>query len=124
VLPLPALLYPRLVPLLVGPGLDEVLHLHLLELAGAEDEVARRDLVTERLADLRDTERRLFPRRGLDVLEVGEDALRGLRAQVVDRTLVIHRAQVGADQPVEHSRIGEPALGSAARAVDAGQALL
>jgi hypothetical protein len=49
------------VPLLVGAGLDEELHLHLLELAGAEDEVARRDLVAERLADLPDPERDLLP---------------------------------------------------------------
>src|SRR5687767_15561373 len=35
----------------------EVLHLHLLELARAEDEVPRRDLVAERLPDLRDAER-------------------------------------------------------------------
>ena len=40
-------------------GRDEELHLHLLELAGAEDEVARGDLVAERLADLGDPERRL-----------------------------------------------------------------
>ena len=56
------LLQPVLVPLLVGPGLDEELHLHLLELTGTEDEVARRDLVAERLADLRDAERRLLAR--------------------------------------------------------------
>ena len=59
---------PVLVPLLVGAGLDEELHLHLLELAGAEDEVARRDLVAERLADLADAERRLLARRGCSTL--------------------------------------------------------
>ena len=42
---------------------DEVLDLHLLELARAEDEVARRDLVAERLADLRDPERHLVTKR-------------------------------------------------------------
>src|SRR5947207_2419957 len=36
---------PALEPLGAGAGHDEVLHLHLFELAGAEDEVARRDLV-------------------------------------------------------------------------------
>ncbi len=56
----------------------EVLHLHLLELERAEDEVARRDLVAERLADLRDPERWLAARDLGDVLEVDEDALRGL----------------------------------------------
>ena len=41
-------------------GRDEVLHLHLLELAGAEDEVLRGDLVAEGLADLGDAEGRLL----------------------------------------------------------------
>ena len=59
----------------------EELDLHLLELARAEDEVARRDLVAERLADLRDPERRLLARELEHVLEVDEDALRGLGAQ-------------------------------------------
>ena len=55
-------------------GRDEVLDLHLLELARAEDEVARRDLVAERLADLRDAKGNLeegaekVPRRGLESL--------------------------------------------------------
>ena len=43
-----------------GAGLDEVLHLHLLELASAEDEVPDGDLVAEALADLRDAERELL----------------------------------------------------------------
>ena len=61
---------------------DEELHLHLLELAHAEEEVPGRDLVAEALADLRDPERRLHAQRRGDVLEVDEDALRRLRPQV------------------------------------------
>ena len=49
---------------------DEVLHLHLLELAHPEHEVARADLVPEALADLGDPERELLARALLDVLEV------------------------------------------------------
>jgi hypothetical protein len=56
--PAEALLAPVLVPLLGLGRRHEVLHLHLLELAGAEHEVLRRDLVAERLADLGDPERR------------------------------------------------------------------
>src|SRR5690606_16595723 len=74
--PLEALVDPVLVPLLVGAGLDEELHLHLLELAGPEDEVARRDLVAERLADLADAERDLLARRLLDD-EVRSEERRG-----------------------------------------------
>src|SRR5215218_3604537 len=51
-------------PLLEDPRrvvrLDEVLHLHLLELAHAEDEIAGRYLVAKALADLRDSEGQLL----------------------------------------------------------------
>ena len=42
-------------------GVAEPLHLHLLELAAAVDEVAGGDLVAEGLADLGDAERDLDP---------------------------------------------------------------
>src|SRR4051812_17361075 len=103
--PVPALLEPVVVPLLVTAGLDEVLHLHLLELARAEDEVAGGDLVAERLAGLCDAERRLLARRSHDVEEVDEDALRGLGPQVVQPTLVLDRTEIGLQQPVEHARL-------------------
>ena len=61
---------------------DEVLHLHLLELARAEREVLDRDLVAEALALLRDAEGRLEPHAGLHVQEVDEHRLRGLGPQV------------------------------------------
>ena len=80
--PAGALLDPVAEPLVVLAGLDEELHLHLLELAGAEDEVARRDLVAEALADLGDAERRLFPAGLQHVGEVDEHALRRLGAHV------------------------------------------
>ena len=130
---------------------DEVLDLHLLELARAEDEVARRDLVAERLADLRDPERHLRRRpraqkvfapncapncancapncarpalraelraadggtltraRRDDVLEVGEDALRRLGAEVRDRRRVGERADVRLEHQVEVARRRERA---------------
>jgi len=75
--PLPAPLDPLLVAFVpVGILVDEILHLHLLKLARAEDEVARRDLVAERLANLRNAERQLHAA-GVDhVLEIDEHALR------------------------------------------------
>src|ERR1017187_4190545 len=73
---------PVAVPRLRVGGRNEVLHLHLLELAGAKDEVLRGDLVAEGLADLGNTEGRLLARAREHVGEVGEDALRGLGAQV------------------------------------------
>src|SRR6185295_10017239 len=93
----------------------EELHLHLLELAGAEDEVARGDLVAERLPDLRDPEGRLLAREGHHVLEVDEDALRRLRAQVDLGALARDRADVGLEHQVELAWLGElaAALGAA-----------
>ena len=77
-----ALGLPVVVPLLTFVWRNEVLHLHLFELTGSEDKVARRDLVTEALADLGDTKRGLLAAGVEHVHEVDEHALSGLRAQV------------------------------------------
>ena len=87
---------------LAGP--DEVLHLHLLELAHPEDEVARADLVPERLPDLGDPERDLLARALLDVLEVDVRALGGLGPEVDDRGVVLDRAHVRLEHQVEPAR--------------------
>src|SRR5207244_10537632 len=76
--PAVALVDPVLVPAVGLVRRDEILHLHLLELARAEEEVAGRDLVPERLADLRNAEGRLAARELQHVLEVDEDGLRRL----------------------------------------------
>ena len=119
--PVPALLQPVLVPLLIGSWLDEELHLHLLELAGPEDEVARGDLVAEALAGLADAERRLLSGGVHDIEVVDEDALCGLRAEVVERTGILDRAHRRAQHPVEVPGLGELALGAAVRAGDVGE---
>ena len=111
---------PVLMPLGRGRGFDEELHLHLLELAGAEDEVARGDLVAEALADLADAERRLLARGGHDVGEVDEDALRGLGTQIVQSLLGLDRAQVGLQHHVEVARLGPLTFGAAVRTHDVG----
>src|ERR1700733_3918604 len=111
-------------PLRSGRRLDEELHLHLLELAGAEDEIARRDLVAERLADLADAERDLLARGLQHVAVVDEDALCGLRPEVGQARFVLGRTKVRPEQPVEHARLGEGALGAAVRAGDVGEAFL
>ena len=122
--PLGACVDPILVPGFVLAGLDEELHLHLLEFAGTEDEVAWRDLVTEGLAHVGDAERRLLAGGGHHVLEVHEDALRGFRTQIVQGVLVLDRAEVGAQHHVEVARFGPLAAGSAIRAHDVGHTVL
>src|SRR5205085_8763095 len=92
--PAQALVDPVAVPALGLVRRDEELHLHLLELTDAEEEVARRDLVPERLADLRDPERRLPAGDLQDILEVDEDSLGRLRAQERARGGVLDGADV------------------------------
>ena len=115
--PLVAEAAPVVEPLEIGVRLAEELELHLLELADAEDEVARRDLVAEALADLADAERNLAARRALDVLEVDENALCGLGAQIHLGGRVLGHALMGLEHEVELADIGKVAL-AAARAGD------
>ncbi|OEI70008.1 putative transcriptional regulator [Curtobacterium sp. ER1/6] len=102
----------------------EVLDLHLFELARAEDEVAGRDLVAERLAHLADAERRLHATGGDDLREVDEDALRGLGAEEVQPLLRLDRAEVGLEHAGELPGLGPLAAGAAVRAGDLGHAAL
>ena len=81
--------------------LDEELQFHLLELARAEGVVARRDLVAERLAHLRDAEGHFLPRRLVDVLELREDGLRRLGTQISHIRLRGRGADVGLEHQVE-----------------------
>ncbi len=114
--PLP-LVEPVLEPLLGVVGVAEELELHLLELAGAEDEVARRDLVAKRLADLGDAERQLEPGGPPYVLEVDEDALGRLRTQVDDVLVGGDRPHVRLEHEVELARLGERGPLAARRAL-------
>ncbi len=114
--PAEPLVEPVLEPLLGLGRRHEVLHLHLLELAGAEDEVLRGDLVAERLAHLGDAERRLLAGGLEHVGEVDEHALGRLGPEVGHRALVLDRAGVGLEHEVEGPGLGE--LGGAAVGAD------
>ena len=70
----------------------EEFELSLLELAGSEGEVAWIDLVAECLADLPDSERDLLAGGLAHALEVVEDRLTGLRAEIRRRRGVLGRA--------------------------------
>ena len=100
-------------PLQVGAGLAEELQLHLLELADAEDEVARGDLVAEGLAHLAHAEGNLPAGGALDVLEVDEDALGCLGAQIDRCSGILVDALEGLEHQVELADVGEIALAAA-----------
>ena len=104
-------------PLEVRARLAEELQLHLLEFTHAENEVARCDLVAERLADLADAERQLAARGALHVDEVHKDALRRLRAEIHGVLRVLRDALERLEHQVELTDIREVVL-AARRAAD------
>mgnify|MGYP007043246927 CR=1 FL=1 len=108
--PVLAVVLPVAEPLEVGAGLAEELALHLLELAGAEGEVARGDLVAEGLAHLTDAEGQLAAGGALDVGKVDEDALRRLGAEVAGGRAVLGDADGGLEHQVELTDGGEVVL--------------
>src|SRR5437667_2472079 len=125
--PLEARVAPVVIPPLVLAGADEELELHLLELARAEEEVARGDLVAERAPDRGDAEGELQARGLEHVAEVDEGALRGFRAQERHVRGVLERPDEGLEHEVELARLGElaAALGTArARDLVGAKALL
>lgn len=73
---------PELEPFHFCSRLHEELHFHLFELAHAEDELTRNNLVAESLANLCDTEGELHATRFLHIEVVDEDSLRGLWTEI------------------------------------------
>ena len=105
-MPLHAGLLPLGEPLELGAGLDEELHLHLLELAHAEDELAGHNLVAEGLTYLCDAEGQLHAAGLLHVEVVDEDALSRLGTQVDGGGAVGRAAHLGLEHEVELAHLG------------------
>ena len=101
---------PMLEPLPALRGRAEEFQFHLLELAGTEDEVARRDFVAERFADLADAEGRFFAARGQHIPEVDEDSLGRFGPQVNRRGAVFRDPHVGFEHQVELTDRGPVAI--------------
>src|SRR5574341_885298 len=93
----------------VFAGFDEVLHLHLFELARAKDEVTGRHFVAKRFADLRDPEGQLAAAGVQHVEEVNEDALRGFGTKIDERLWIIFRGctDMCAKHEIERARLSE-----------------
>src|SRR6266536_1237247 len=83
---------------------DEKLELHLLELARAESEVARVDLVPKCLSDLANTEGHFLARRFEHVLELRENGLGGLGTEIRDVFFALDRTDVGFEHQIELAR--------------------
>ena len=113
--PLHPLLLPVFEPLHVGAGLDEELHLHLLEFARSENEIAGRDLVAKCLADLGNAERNLLSRRLLHVQKIYVDPLCRLRPQVHDRGGILYRTHERLEHQIELACCAQRALHSTRR---------
>ncbi len=101
---------PIIEPLKIGAGLAEELQFHLLKLPDAENEVARGDLIAERLADLADAERQFLPGGTLYVVEVYKDALSCLRTEIHRVLGILGDALKGLEHQVELADTGEIGL--------------
>ena len=115
--PLQAGFLPGLEPLQLGAGLHEKLHLHLLELTHAEDELTGHDFVAEGLTYLCDTEGDLHTARLLHVQVVDEDTLRRLGAEVHLHGTFGRGTHLGGEHQVELTYLG-PVLRAADGADD------
>ena len=87
----------------------EELDLHLLELARAEGEISRRDLVTKALADLANAEGQPHAGAVEHVLEVDENALGRFGPQKGRSFFAAQRADVGFEHQVEFAGLGQRA---------------
>ena len=97
---------PLLMPMFVFTGFDKKLQFHLFKFTDSEYEVPRGYFISERLTDLRDTERELGRCRVQDVLEIGEYSLRCFRAQVGKGTAIIDRPNRSLKHEIERSGFG------------------
>src|SRR5262249_31436610 len=102
--PVEARLAPVLVPEIGLARMEEEIELHLLELARAEDEVPRCDLVAEAAPDLTDAEGHLHARGVEDVLEIVEHPLCRLGTEVRLRFVVAHRSHPRLEHEIELAR--------------------
>ena len=109
--PLQTGLFPLGEPLKLGTWTHEELHLHLLKLPHAEDELTGHYLVAEGLAYLGYSERNLHTACLLDIEEVDEYTLCCLGTQVDDTVLAGYIAELGGEHQVELTHLG-PVLGT------------
>src|SRR5438105_15291346 len=106
--PLMTSIDPFLMCLFVLARSHKVFHFHLLELARAENEIAGRDFVAKRFADLRNAKRKLAPA-GVQVVEKAyEYALGGSGTEIDERRRIVFccRADVGAKHGLESRYLG------------------
>src|SRR5260370_39507133 len=100
-IPLEAILFPVVKPLQHLAWMHEELQIPLLELALAEQEVPRRNLVAESLPDLADTERNLQTRGLQHIIIVQVDVLARLTAQVGLHPLTLNNPKVRLHHQIE-----------------------
>src|SRR5690606_3052015 len=97
---------PILVPLHFRSGLNEELHLHLFKFAHAENELPRNNLISECLANLRNTKWNLHAACLLDVKEVHKNSLSRFRSQVNLIGLFSERSDFCGEHQIELTHVG------------------
>src|SRR6266516_2027865 len=105
--PLEAVLFPVVEPLLHLAWMHKELQIPLLELALAEQEIPWCDFVAESLPDLADTKGNLHARGLQHIVIVQVDVLASLTAQVGLHTLALNNADVRFHHQIERARLSE-----------------
>ena len=104
-MPFQPVLLPLCKPVEFSTGLDEELHLHLLELPHPENELTGDDLVSESLPYLGYTERYLHPSCLLDIQIIDEYSLCSFRTKIDYIGVIRSVSELGAEHQVELTHI-------------------
>ena len=105
VMPFDSGLLPVSVPLCLRAWLDKKLHLHLLKLPHAENELTGYDLVAKRLANLCDSKGDFHPPTFLHIEEIDKNPLGRFWTQVDDSTFSTHRSQFRLEHQIELAHV-------------------
>ena len=111
--PVHTVIFPVSEPFQICIRFAEELQLHLLELSGTESKVTRRNLVTEGLTDLSDTERNFLSGSSLYIFKVDKNTLGSLRTKVYRVLRVLGNTLEGLEHQVELTDVGKIMLTAA-----------
>src|SRR5438876_10615816 len=97
---------PLLMRFLVVSGSDELFHLHLFKFARPKNEVAGRDLIAKRLANLSDAKGKLAPAGSQHIQKIDEYPLGRFRTKINKRRRIVFggRADMRLKHQVERAR--------------------
>ncbi len=104
--PIDTVVFPFFQPIHVGAGFDKVFQFHLFKFADAENKVARRDFIAERLTDLRNAKWYFARCRIYHIFKLRKNGLSRFGTQISKIFPVFNRTDIRFKHQVEHARFG------------------